>query len=122
MSLYIPQNIFGITEGHYTNDGLASLLREHKGKSGVVQFIADMIEDGRDKNTSKPNKDTGKPKNYIQCWECHSKINIGDEFYVEKRESDGVEIPYCHWCYGRTLEENDEIIKTFWENHSEWAN
>ena len=62
-----------------------------------------------------------KTKNYIKCFECESKINVGDDYFVEERESDGVQVPYCPKCYGRTLDDNDGFIEMFWTQHAGWA-
>jgi len=113
MNLYILQNDIGVPEGYYSNDKLAVLLRQNRRKPKVIQFIGDMIEDGCDKKEH--------PKNYIRCFDCESKIIVGYEFFTEEREKDGVEIPYCPKCYGRTLEPDDPFITNFWENHSSWA-
>ena len=60
-------------------------------------------------------------KNYIKCFDCETKINVGDDYFVEKREDDGVEVPYCKNCYGRTLKESDDFIEKFWKAHAGWA-
>jgi len=59
-------------------------------------------------------------KNYIRCFDCESKIHIGDKYFTEERD-DGVQVPYCEKCYGHELEEDDDFIETFWENHGDWA-
>ena len=60
-------------------------------------------------------------KDYIKCFDCESKIRVGDKFFTEERGNDGVNVPYCPKCYGRTLEPNDPIISEFWEHHAGWA-
>ena len=62
-----------------------------------------------------------KEKNYILCFTCEKKINVGDTYFTEERENDDVEVPFCLECYGRTLEPNDPFIETFWEDHADWA-
>jgi len=59
-------------------------------------------------------------KDYIKCFDCEKIINIGDDYYVEERR-DGVEVPYCPDCSGRTLDINDPFIETFWQGHANWA-
>ena len=44
--LFIPENEFDIREGYYSNDDIAELLRLNKNFPDVIQFIADMVEDG----------------------------------------------------------------------------
>jgi len=43
--LLIPDNEYGIEEGHYIGNTIVKLLRDNKDKPDVIQFIADMLEE-----------------------------------------------------------------------------
>lgn len=43
-TVYIPPNAVIKEHGHYSQNGVVALLRQHKGNPAAVQFIADMLE------------------------------------------------------------------------------
>jgi hypothetical protein len=42
--IYLPENEYGIEEGHYRQEGFVHLMREHKHEPQAIQFLADMLE------------------------------------------------------------------------------
>ncbi len=44
MTVYIPENNYGIREGYYDRRGIVTLLRAWRDSEMVIQFIADMLE------------------------------------------------------------------------------
>jgi len=44
MTIYIPENDYGIQEGSYPLNNLVQLLRDHKDNPDTIQFLADMLE------------------------------------------------------------------------------
>lgn len=42
---YLPENQYGIEEGHYRLEGFVHLMRRHKHEPEAVQFLADMLEE-----------------------------------------------------------------------------
>lgn len=43
--LFIPDNEYGIEEGHYIGNAIVELLRKYKDRPDVIEFIADMLEE-----------------------------------------------------------------------------
>ena len=43
--VFIPDNEYGIEEGYYIGNAIVELLRKHKDKPEIIEFIADMLEE-----------------------------------------------------------------------------